>query len=129
MNLIRNIKKFLSLCAAIVLTVCCAYSSFAQEFIDGFEDIPIMDGLEQLPNDNISFGNEESRLVEAYLNGRKISFSSVASFYAETLPQLGWKTENKNDKHISFEREQERLDIVCEQTKPLLVRITLKSKN
>lgn len=129
MNLIRNIKQILSLCTVIVLTLCCVNLSFAQEFIEGFEDIPIMDGLEQLPNDNISFGNEESRLVEAYLNGKKTPFSAVVSFYAETLPQLGWKTENKNSKHISFEREQERLDIVCEQNNPLLVRITLKSKN
>ena len=129
MSVIGNIKKILSFYMVLALTVCGVCPSFAQEFIEGFEAIPVMDGLEQLPNDNISFGNEESRLVEAYLNGRKTPFSAVVSFYAETLPQLGWKIEKQNDKNISFEREQELLDIVCEQKKPLLVRITLKSKN
>ena len=36
---------------------------------------------------------------------------------------------NQDKKQLLFEREEERLNIVCEQKSPLLVRITLKSKN
>ena len=36
----------------------------ASRFIEGLEDVPLMDGLKQLPNDTLSFGNEEGRLVE-----------------------------------------------------------------
>ncbi len=127
MNLIKNITHFYLIVFLFACSIC--NSSHAQEFIEGFEDLPVMNGMFQLQNDNISFGNEESRLVEAYLEGKGISFASVASFYRETLPQLGWNLINQDKKQLLFEREEERLNIVCEQKSPLLVRITLKSKN
>jgi hypothetical protein len=88
-----------------------------------------MPGMSQLPNDNISFGNDESRFVEAYLSGRKTDFSAVAAFYEETLPQLGWHLTGRESGSLRFERDGERLDIVREKKRPLLIRITLKSKN
>lgn len=32
----------------------------ATGFIEGLEDVPVMEGLHQLPNDALSFGNEEA---------------------------------------------------------------------
>lgn len=129
MKISEKIKINLFLTCIVYLSLCFAVTAFAQEFVEGFEDVPVMNNLTQLPNDNLSFGNDESRLVEAYLSGKNTSFSKVAAFYAETLPQLGWKLKKQNSSALYFEREQERLDIVCEQKKPLLVRITLKSKD
>ena len=103
--------------------------ALAQDFIEGFEDLPTPQGTYQLQNDNVSFGNEESRFVEAYLGGNNTSFSAVADFYVQTLPQLGWVLKDEKNSHLVFERDEELLDIVCEQKLPLLIRITLKSKN
>lgn len=97
-------------------------------FIEGLEDVPIMTGLRQVQKDNISFGNEESRLVEVYLSSSKVGFAKVQKFYVETLPQMGWTFEGKHDQTLSFYREGEILDIAKESIKPLIVRITVKSK-
>lgn len=100
----------------------------AATFIDGLEDVPILKGMTQTQKDNISFGNEESRLVEAYLTSTKIGFAKVEKFYTETLPQMGWTYQGKRDNILTFYREGEVLDIARESAKPLIVRITVKSK-
>ena len=35
--------------------------AFAKNFVSGFEDIPLMEGLKQIESDDIAFGNEETR--------------------------------------------------------------------
>ena len=105
-----------------------ASSAGASSFIEGLEDVPVMDGLKQIPADTLSFGNEEGRLVEVYLSGSKISFKNVASFYRETLPQLGWTYQGQRDSTLIFYREGEALDISRESVTPLIVRITVKNK-
>lgn len=101
----------------------------AVSFIEGLEDVPVMEGLKQLPHDNISFGNEESRLVEAILIGNKISFGKVQKFYIDTLPQMGWSFEGKSGGSLLFYRDRESLKIIKESAKPLTIRITVTSRN
>lgn len=101
----------------------------AAKFIDGLEDVPVMEGLQQVPYDNISFGNEESRLVEAILTGKNVRMSKIETFYKETLPQMGWKFEGKKKGHLLFYRDRESLEIVRESKDPLTIRITVKSRN
>ena len=52
----------------------------AASFIEGLEDVPVMEGMKQVPSDSISFGNEESRLVEALLTSNKVGFKKSKSF-------------------------------------------------
>ena len=100
----------------------------AATFIEGLEDVPLMAGMKQLPNDNISFGNEESRLVETLLTSNKAGFKKVAAFYKSTLPQMGWVYQGTRNQTLVFEREGEVLELTKESDKPLLVRLTVKSK-
>ncbi len=100
----------------------------AVSFIEGLEDVPVMRGLNQMPKDDISFGNEESRFVETYLTSSKVGFKAVEKFYVETLPQLGWTYQGKREQTLIFHRENETIEIVPEQKKPLIVRITVKNK-
>ncbi len=102
--------------------------SVKAEFVEGLEDIPLPDGLTQVENGNLSFGNEEIRLIEAYLSSSVLDYAAVIHFYQQTLPQMGWKMKQKQDKLISFEREGESLDISEEAPKPLVIRLTVKSK-
>lgn len=87
-----------------------------------------MKGLSQIKNDNISFGNEEARLVEAVLTGSKVGFKSVKKFYVDTLPQLGWTYQGQRGDSLLFYREGEALEIVKESAKPLNVRFTIKNQ-
>ena len=124
----KNIFALVKLLPAVVLWLTLIGPAAAAEFVDGIEDVPVMNGMHQVQSNNISFGNDEIRFVEAYLSGRKATFSSVAAFYEETLPQLGWHFIGRRNDSLHFERDAERLDIVRENKSPLLVRITLKSK-
>ncbi|MBR3502278.1 MAG: hypothetical protein IKO06_05160 [Alphaproteobacteria bacterium] len=110
----------------ICLNIACA---FAGEFVEGMEDIPLMDGLLQITKDDISFGNEETRLVEAYVSSKKQNFAKIASFYKDSLPQLGWNYQGNRGESLLFYRDGENLEIVRESANPLIVRITLKTKS
>lgn len=97
-------------------------------FVEGLEDIPILEDLEQIKNGNLSFGNEEIRLVETYLTSQSLDFAKVCSFYSETLPQLGWKKKQDEKNRMLFERDGEILELSRESVNPLVVRLTVKSK-
>lgn len=99
--------------------------SAADSFIDGMEDVPLPYNMIQIPADNISFGNEETRLVEAYLKANFLKFSWVADFYKETLPQLGWKFADADENGLTFSRGDEMLAVSMESSTPLIVRVTL----
>lgn len=105
------------------------YVSTAQgAFVEGLEDFPIPEGLEQIENANLNFGNEDIRLIEAYMTSEKLNFIQTAKFYKDTLPQLGWKLKKESNKKISFEREKENVEISEESSNPLIINLTLKSK-
>ena len=97
-------------------------------FVAGLEDIPLPGGLNQIENGNLSFGNEEIRLIEVYLTSENLSFEEVGRFYLETLPQMGWQLKKNKKQKFLFEREGETLEISRESAKPLIVRLTVKSK-
>ena len=122
------IKKILVIAFAIF--VFSSQICRAEKFIEGMEDIPLMTGLKQIVNSNISFGNEESRFLEVYLEGgEKIDFQAIEKFYLNTMPQLGWKFNGKQKQTLSFYRDGELMEIAREKSSPLLVRITLRSEN
>lgn len=77
-----------------------------QAFIEGSEDIPLMQGLASLPDSGIVFDSPAGRIVEAYAAG-PVSRDEVAAFYAETLPALGWEAESR----VRFLREGEALSL------------------
>lgn len=123
-------KKIFFICALFLglYSIGTPYLYAADSFIEGLEDVPVMKGMVQLPSDNLSFGNEESRLVEAYLTSEKVGFKAVEKFYKDTLPQLGWTYQGKREQTLLFYREGEALDMALESKKPLRIRITVKSK-
>ena len=122
-------RKFSESLLAISLTILLGLGAAKADFVEGIEDIPLPEGLVQQHNDDISFGNTESRFVEAYFASRKLSCNKVSDFYRNTLPQLGWKFIRAESKRLVFERDMESLQIVCERRSPLLLRITLTSKD
>lgn len=119
--------RFSTICLIISLMMI-TNANAANVFIEGLEDVPMLKGMTQVQKDNISFGNEESRLVEAYLTSSKVGFTRIEKFYTETLPQMGWTYQGKRDNTLTFYRDGEVLDIAKESVKPLVVRITVKSK-
>lgn len=115
---------------AIILTTLFLHSesSFAADFVEGMDDVPLCEGLQQISQDDISFGNEETRLLEAYFTAKKLRFNKVADFYRESLPQLGWIYQGNRGNDLLFYRDGETLELVKESVSPLIIRITVKTK-
>ena len=111
-----------------------AYPVQAAQFVDGMDDVPLPEGMMQITQDDFSFGNEETRLLEAYLTEvrgakkQKMRFAKVSDFYQESLPQLGWIYQGNRGNDLLFYRDGETLEVVRESVSPLIVRITVKTK-
>jgi len=120
-------KLIYNLCIVAALLI--ADIAYGAEFIAGTDDIPLPDGAKQIHSADIDFGNNEIRFNESYITSKKLSATKVLSFYRETLPQMGWNFKTAEENALHFERDMEILDIVIEKNKPLLIRITLKSKD
>ena len=105
--------------------------SFANEenFIDGFEDIPMITGMRQETNNDIFFNNEETRYIETNLYAYKpITYEEFANFYTKTLPQLGWTVKEKSQNLIRFSRENDILDFKIIKKSPLKILISMKNR-
>jgi hypothetical protein len=76
----------------LVLPFCLlgARVSRAAEFVEGTEDLPLMPGLKPIRGSSLVFDKPEGRIVEAQAQGAQ-SRVEVRRFYADSLPQLGWK--------------------------------------
>jgi hypothetical protein len=75
---------------AIGLLFLGALPASAEEFVPGTEDLPLMRELSPVKGTDLVFDKPEGRIVEATARG-KVTRKAVESFYAATLPQLGWK--------------------------------------
>ncbi len=75
-------------------------------FLAGLDDLPLTPGLREIKDAGVVFDKPEGRIVEAYAEGR-LSVAKVRSFYAATLPQLGWRAEGAG----RYRREGEVLSI------------------
>ena len=110
----------------IVLT---PLKSYAQDFVVGFEDIPLYKGMIQQNNNNISFNNEETRYIEAtIISNRKMSIDEFKSFYIKTLQELGWELKENNDNLLKFYRENDILDFKILRITPLKALISMKNR-
>ncbi|WP_340116496.1 hypothetical protein [Pelagibius sp. 7325] len=82
----------------------------AERYVAGIPDLPLMPGLEALPDSGVVFDKPGGRIVEAFAQGN-VSPPSVTAFYDETLPQLGWQREALG----VYLREGERLQLAFSQ--------------
>lgn len=112
-----------------VVLGCMPFITLAENaFVDGMEDLPRPAETKQIDARNISFGNEETRYIEASLQSTALSFARIKTFYLETLGQLGWQFEGQMNGTLFFTRNAEELSIAQESESPLIVRLTLTEK-
>ena len=62
---------------------------FAQTFVPGFEDVPLMPGLNVIPVSGHVFETPAGRLIEVRAAGT-VSAAALDTFYRDTMPALGW---------------------------------------
>ena len=91
----------------LVLLLASARTGLASDvFVEGFTDLPLMPGLEQIPDASLAFDSASGRIIVAFARG-PLPIAGIQSFYAETLGQLGWTWADEN----TYQREGESLTL------------------
>ena len=110
------IRKFLILAALFVFGFCAGAQAQETQFFSGLSDIPLMEGLEELPEQGVHFDKPEGRVVEAVALMDSVAQPAVAAYYLNTLPQFGWSRIADQDYirqgeklHLSFEENEGHL--------------------
>lgn len=79
-----------ALVIAAILAALAAPAAAGAKFLSVIEDLPLMPGLVEDTASAMSFDGPTGRIVEAYAAGG-VDAGAIATFYSETLPQLGWR--------------------------------------
>ena len=82
-----------------------------QHYVPGTEDLPVYDGFNLIESGNVAYDSESGRIIDATYSGGVVREQDVLDFYAQTMPQLGWK---KNKLH-AYIRDGEKLKISITQ--------------
>lgn len=95
----------------------------ADSFLSGFEDLPLMAALFDVPEAKVTFDSAGGRIVIAVAEGQ-VAASAVLGYYRQLLPQLGWQSA---DFGPGFVREDEYLviDFPAREGSLTVVRFTL----
>jgi hypothetical protein len=80
-------------------------------FLAEMEDLPLAPGLTE-NSGGLLFDSPSGRIVDAAASG-DITPEQLRSFYAQTLPQLGWEAVGD----LAFRRDKEVLQIVLDADK------------
>lgn len=90
--------------------------SFAEEtkFFSMLDDLPLMEGLYELPQDGLSFDKPEGRIVEVSAASESKNINEIRGFYASTLVELGWTAAGAD----TYVRDGERLVLRFESGNP-----------
>lgn len=105
-SLIPALRFLASVLTLVLLLAFARTGTAADGFVEGFADLPLMPGLEQIQDASLAFDAASGRIVVAFARG-PLSADQIRSFYAETLGQLGWSGAGED----SFQREGERLTL------------------
>lgn len=101
--------------------------SISQDFVQGSEDIPLLEQMEKIFDEGLGFDSASGSIMSSSYKS-KVALEKVKSFYAKTLPQMGWKLIKSDKKKSVFEREKEKLEIeFMTQEKQKIVRFFISS--
>ncbi len=99
----------------------------SEEFVQGSEDIPLLQGMEKISGDSLGFDSNSGSIINSGYS-TKISLNKTKNFYLKTLPQMGWKIKKDLENYAEFTRENEKLEIEFENKGGLhLVRFFISS--
>ncbi len=59
-------------------------------FLSAMPDVPVMQGLRELPEHGVMFDKPGGRIIESVAQVDSGSWAQIQSYYREALPQLGW---------------------------------------
>ena len=74
------------------------------KFVTGFDDLPLMPGMTEIPDTDVSFDTTAGRIVIAFARS-PVGPERIKAFYGTALLQLGWREQSE----AAYTREGEVL--------------------
>lgn len=114
--------------AFLLMTFCIALAgaAMAEEkpvFFEALYDVPVMPGLEEVKDQAMLFDKPDGRIASIVAVSEKLSAADISRFYADSLPQLGWKKTSENQ----YVRAKDQLNMEVVKKPPLtIVHFTLQ---
>lgn len=99
-------RHILYLCAILLICPVLWADDQTGQFVPGFEDIPLMSGMEVDEEGQVLFDTTTGRIAETTVATTQ-SQDAVRKFYQGTLTQLGWQ----KIEDFKFRREGEELTL------------------
>ncbi len=94
--------------------------------LENLVGIPVMAGLVEDLDQRIIFDKPEGRIIHVVLKG-DVSSQAALGFYQEALYQLGWELlQDQASPGLTFNRDQEYLNVSVMQVEPLELMFDLK---
>ena len=94
-------------------------------FLETLSDVPLMPGLQEIPDQGVVFDKPEGRIVESAAITESVDAGSISAFYNKTLPELGWKRTGSD----TYVRGDETLEIaVVDLSRSRIVRFTVNPR-
>ena len=87
--IMKYIAVFLFIFAVLASSVVSAFDPEPQFFVSA-QDVPLMQGLEEIEDEALLFDKPEGRIIESVALMNEVSEKAALDFYGETLPQFGW---------------------------------------
>jgi len=89
-----------------LLSFLISFSAYAADYSSIIEDLPLMQNMQELTDDSVSFDKPAGRIVQL-TTITSASIPEISKFYKQSLPPLGWEQKSKN----TFARENEVMKI------------------
>ncbi len=93
-------------CVNFLIAISLSLQLIAEEFVYGLGDVPIFKDMRSIEDSYILFDKVDGRYLYSETKG-KYEILEIQDFYTKVLPNLGWKSYEKN----SFVRANEILEI------------------
>ena len=94
-----------------------------ERFFEALYDVPVMPGLEELPDQAMLFDKPDGRIASVVAASKNLTEADIRRFYVDTLAQMGWKKDTENQ----YVRGTDRLSMDVMKRPPLtIVHFTLE---
>jgi len=85
----------LMLTAAPAFIIWAASPALAGNFSAAVDDLPIMQGMTEIPNKIVVFDTPAGRIVETTME-TQVQTRQILTYYNQALTSLGWKAQNRS---------------------------------
>ena len=90
------------------------YAAHASDYLSMLGDVPLAEGLVELPEAGVVFDKPQGRIVQmTATHNRHITQENLIAFYARSLPNLGWRARDADQAQangiLTFARQGEIL--------------------